>query len=391
MTAQGLLPTTATQGLLVVIAAFWVATLACGGPEFTPALVRLGAQVRASGEPWRMWSYAFLHGSWAHVFMNGFALWRIGQPLERLLGTQRFVTLYSLTALAGGVATSFTSAGLSVGSSGALWGLLGAEAILVLGPRPTLPPPLARRARGAVAQNLILNVVISFLPGINAAAHFAGGAIGMLLMLTVLAPGLPTWGDDGVRPGEPPDWLQPLAWLTGSALLASAAIAVVTGRPWALAAPGPTVEAQLAAGRIAVPAQLAPRTPDPAKDTVVFGNLLSDPAVVLASGIPLEPAELEEAREHPELLLAQPEATRTIDPPTSMRRDGRTLATARYVHKTGDLWESALVLMPDGDHGAPAEMLRIDAVLHARASQAWHGLATEIAASATPNNGAGRH
>ena len=374
----------ATQGLLIVIAAFWLATLACGGPEFTPALVRLGAQVRASGEPWRMWSYAFLHASWAHVGMNGFALWRIGQPLERLLGTPRFIILYSLTALAGGVATTFTSAGLSVGSSGALWGLLGAEAIVVLGPRPTLPPPVASRARGAVAQNLILNSVISFLPGINAAAHFAGGAVGMLMMLTVLAPGLPTWGDGGMRPGEPPGWLQPLAWLTGSALLASAAVAVATGRPWALAAPGPTVEAQLAAGRIAVPAQLTPRTPDPAKDTVVFGNLLSDPAVVMANGIPLEPADADEAREHLELSLAQPQGTRTVDPPTSVQRNGKTLATARYVRKTGELWESAVVLMPGGDSGAPAEMLRIDAVLHARASQAWHGLAAEIAASATP-------
>jgi len=379
----------ATQGLLIVIAIFWLATLACGGPEFTPALVRLGAQVRVSGEPWRMWSYAFLHGSWAHVGMNGFALWVMGRPLERLLGTPRFVILYSLTALAGGVATSFTSAGLSVGASGALWGLLGAEAMLVLGPRRTLPPPVARRARGAVVQNLILNVGISFLPGINAAAHFAGGALGMLMMLTVLAPGLPTWGDDGLRPGEPPGWLQPLAWLTGSALLASAAVAVVTGRPWALAAPGPTVEAQLAAWRVAVPAQLAPRTPDPIRDTLVFGNLLRDPAVVMASGIPLQQADLDEAQHHLELLLAQPEGTRPLDPPTSVQRNGKTLATARYVHKTGELWESAVVLMPAGDGGAPAEMLRIDTLLYARASQAWHGLSTEIAASATPSDRAG--
>ena len=38
--------TPATQGLLIIVAAFWLATLACGGADFTPALVRLGAQVR---------------------------------------------------------------------------------------------------------------------------------------------------------------------------------------------------------------------------------------------------------------------------------------------------------------------------------------------------------
>ena len=379
----------ATQGLLIVIAIFWLATLACGGPEFTPALVRLGAQVRAPGEPWRMWSYAFLHASWAHVGMNGFALWRIGQPLEKILGAPRFVVLYSLTALAGGVATSFTYAGLSVGASGALWGLLGAEAILVLGPRRTLPAPMARNARGAVAQNLILNVVISFLPGVNAAAHFAGGAAGMLLMLTVLAPGLPTWEDDGIRPSETPGWLQPLAWLMGSALLASAAIAVVAGRPWALAAPGPTVEAQLAMGRIAVPAQLARRTPNPVPNTVVFGDLLRDPAVVMAGEIPLERADLDEAQGHLELMLARPEGTRILEPPTRVQRNGKTLAAARYVRETGELWESTVVLMPGHDSGGSAEMLRIDALLHARATEAWHGLATDIAASATPSDGAG--
>ena len=100
--------TPATQGLLIIVAAFWLATLACGGADFTPALVRLGAQVPAPGEPWRLWSYAFLHGSWAHVGMNAYVLWRIGRPLERLLGTARFVVLYSLTALAGGLATSLT-------------------------------------------------------------------------------------------------------------------------------------------------------------------------------------------------------------------------------------------------------------------------------------------
>ena len=40
--------------------------------------------------------------------------------------------------------------------------------------------------------------------------------------------------------------------------------------------------------------------------------------------------------------------------------------------------------------GYLAEMLRIDTLLYARASQAWHGLSTEIAASATPSDRAGQ-
>ena len=377
--------TPATQGLLIIVAAFWLATLACGGADFTPALVRLGAQVPVPGEPWRLWSYAFLHGSWAHVGMNAYVLWRIGRPLERLLGTSRFVVLYSLTALAGGLATALTLKGLSVGASGALWGLLGAEAVLVLGPRPTLPPSAARKARGVVAQNLILNAAISFLPRVNAAAHFAGGLTGALMMLTVLAPGLPRWGEDGSQPGRAPAWLRPLAWLSGSALLASAAIAVLAGRPWALAAPGPTVEARLPSGRaIAVPAQLRAREDKTAGDPPVWGDLLGDPAILMATEIPVGEPGLDEAREHLDALLSQrPEGTGIVEPPTRVQRSGLTVVESRYVHRTGGLWESAVVLIAGDTGRSAAEILRIDVLLHAGASGAWRGLATEVAASAS--------
>jgi rhomboid protease GluP len=383
--------TPATYGLLITIAAFWVATLACGGADFTPALVRLGAQIPAPGEPWRLWSYAFLHGSWAHVFMNAYVLWRIGRPLEMLLGTSRFVALYSVTALAGGLATALASKGLSVGASGALWGLFGAEAVLVLGPRPTLPPTLTRKARGVVAQNLLLNTMISFLPRVNAAAHFAGGVTGVLMMLTVLAPGLPCWGEDKSRPVSVPVWLQRLAWLSGSALLASAVMAVVVGRPWALGAPGPTIDARLPSGRVlAVPTQLKARTDKTVGGSVVWGNLLSDPAVVLATEIPLGELPPGEAREHLDTFLGkQPDGTRIVEPPTRVQRREVTVVEARYIHKTGGLWESAVVLIPGGDTGGPAEILRVDVVLHARTGGPWRGLATAVAASANATDAAG--
>jgi hypothetical protein len=213
----------------------------------------------------------------------------------------------------------------------------------------------------------------------------------MLLMLTVLAPGLPSWEAEGRRPGTPPVWLQPLAWVSGSALLASAAVAVVTGRPWALAAPGPTVETRLPVGRIAVPAQLGRRAPRTVDDPFVFGDLLRDPAIVMAAETPLGEAAPDEAREHLDALLPQPEGTRILEPPARVLRNGATLAAARYVHQTGRLWESAVTLIPRGDAGTATEILRIDVLLHPGASGAWRGLAVEVAASATATDGAERH
>ena len=364
--------TPATAGLLGIIAMFWLATLACGGASFTPALVRLGAQVPGLAQPWRLLSYAFLHGSWEHLGMNAFALWRIGRPLEQLLGTARFVALYSWTALAGGLATLLVSNGLSVGASGALWGMLGAEAVLVLGPRPTLPAPVAQKGRALVVQNLLLNVVISFLPRVNAAAHFGGGIVGTIMMLTVLAPGLPRWGAGGRQPGTVPPWLGAFAWLSGSALVASGLIAVIAGRPWALAAPGPTVEVRLPSGHvIAVPAQLKAR---PEKDgTFIWGDLLEDPVVVTAEEVALSP---EKARQHPDTLLGSPpEDTRIVEPPALVQHGDVTVVAARYAHKSGTQWESAVALPP------ASPLVRIDVLLHPDARPAWRGLAAQIAAS----------
>jgi len=45
--------------------------------------------------PWQLVSYAFLHGSFNHLFFNMFAVWMFGTPLERSWGTQRFLSFYA--------------------------------------------------------------------------------------------------------------------------------------------------------------------------------------------------------------------------------------------------------------------------------------------------------
>ena len=99
-----------------------------------------------------------------------------------------------------------------------------------------------------------------------------------------------------------------------------------------------------------------------------------------ASGNPaVEPAHLLDA-----LLSQRPEGTGIVEPPTRVQRSGLTVVESRYVHRTGGLWESAVVLIAGNTGGSAAEILRIDVLLHAGASGAWRGLATEVAASAAP-------
>ncbi|MBU6147083.1 MAG: rhomboid family intramembrane serine protease [Actinomycetales bacterium] len=129
----------------------------------------------ASGEWWRLLTSAFLHGSVLHLAFNMYILFVLGRDLERLLGHARYLALYLLSALGGAVASYWLSnpAGVSVGASGAVFGLLGATVIA------------GRYLRADVTQALILiglNVVIGFIiPGIDWRAHLGGLVTGALV------------------------------------------------------------------------------------------------------------------------------------------------------------------------------------------------------------------
>jgi membrane associated rhomboid family serine protease len=87
--------------------------------------------------PWQLISYAFLHGSMAHIFLNMFALLMFGSPLEQqLFGTRRFTIYYfasvigaAVTQLAVQAATHSPYDTPTIGASGGVFGLLLAFAI----------------------------------------------------------------------------------------------------------------------------------------------------------------------------------------------------------------------------------------------------------------------
>jgi len=140
----------------------------------------------ASGEWWRLLTSAFLHGSILHLGFNMYVLFVLGRDLERLLGHSRYLALYLLSALGGAVASYWLSnpAGVSVGASGAVFGLLGATVIA------------GRFLRADITQALVLigiNIVIGFvIPGIDWRAHLGGLATGALVTLVfTTAAGLP--------------------------------------------------------------------------------------------------------------------------------------------------------------------------------------------------------
>lgn len=189
------LPTpTVTRTLVIAIVA--VAALGTTGAVdartfgLVPAVVGLG-------EWWRLITSAFLHGGLVHLGFNGLLLWRLGHMLEPRVGPGTFLGL-AASGMAGGglgivglswlvVATpidTFPAAGwilgagpmtITVGASGAVFGLMGA--VLVLYRRRGIDP-WSTTEGSTVGALVLLNLVLTFaVPSISVGGH-VGGLIG---------------------------------------------------------------------------------------------------------------------------------------------------------------------------------------------------------------------
>ncbi|WP_111764944.1 rhomboid family intramembrane serine protease [Nakamurella deserti] len=167
--------------LIVVNVVVFLITMVQGGGESSllrSPVFREGAlspMYVASGDWWQLVTSGFLHGGVAHIAMNMLSLYLIGVGLERFLGAARFVALYGLSLLGGSVAVYLLTEpnSLTVGASGAIFGLLGA--LLVIYKRLRLD----LRQLGVI---LALNAFITFtVSSISWQGHLGGFVVGAVV------------------------------------------------------------------------------------------------------------------------------------------------------------------------------------------------------------------
>ncbi|WHZ18573.1 MAG: hypothetical protein OJF55_000722 [Rhodanobacteraceae bacterium] len=141
---------------------------------------------------WQIVTYAFLHGSWMHIFFNMFALWMFGGPIEHLLGAKHYAFYYFFCAVTAAAAhllvAQFFMHGFypTLGASGAIFGLLVAFGVMY--PRMKmflifLPIPMP--AWVFVIGYVLLELFLGVTGTQEGVAHFAhlGGAVGGFLLL----------------------------------------------------------------------------------------------------------------------------------------------------------------------------------------------------------------
>lgn len=130
----------------------------------------------ALGNEWvRLFTSMFLHAGWLHLAFNMYVLFLLGPPLERILGHWRFLLLFVMCGLGGAVASYAFSPlrTLSVGASGAIFGLM--AAMIVVGRHLGYDV-------GQVVTLFVLNIALGFvISGIDWRAHLGGAAVGAVM------------------------------------------------------------------------------------------------------------------------------------------------------------------------------------------------------------------
>lgn len=223
--ARGLTPLRAfreapvSAALMAANVAAFAVTAALGAGRDEAVLLRLGALERShvwSGEPWRLVTAAFLHAGLFHLACNvtfGFPACRL---VERAVGGRRMLGLYLASAVGGSALSLVGQDGVSVGASGALFGMVGSVLALHLravgGWRPFLASRATRALALGIAATAALGTLLVPLDHLSHAGGLATGAAGAWLLS---------------RQQPARRW----PWLAAGAALAAAALAAAWPHP----------------------------------------------------------------------------------------------------------------------------------------------------------------
>lgn len=136
---------------------------------------------------WQPLTYMFMHGGPSHLLINMFMLWMFGNAMENYWGTRRFVFFYMVCGIGAGLLYMLLpTAGLTVGASGAIYGLLLAFGMTFPNEYVYLyflvPIKCKWMIIGMVVLELVEGIFFSF-DGIAHFAHLGGMLVGLLLIL----------------------------------------------------------------------------------------------------------------------------------------------------------------------------------------------------------------
>jgi rhomboid protease GluP len=158
----------------------------------------------AQGQWWRLVTCMFLHSGAVHLLVNMWSLRVLGPFVEQLYGHGTFFLIYVLAGVGGSIASCmWNPLGLSVGASGAIFGLLGAIIVFFLTHRRSMPAHVFRSYMQRMGLLLAINLYLGFsIPRIDNAGHLGGLVAGFVCGLAAFRPAGTPPVLDGTRLGR---------------------------------------------------------------------------------------------------------------------------------------------------------------------------------------------
>lgn len=133
-----------------------------------------------SHEYWRFITAGFVHIELWHFLMNALALINLGVIIDKIYTQRQYaIILFGSMILGNMVAYIMTPQAVAFGISGGLYGLMGAFIVYAIASGLIRNP----RVRSQLVYTIMINIFISFMPGISMAGHFGGLVGGALLGL----------------------------------------------------------------------------------------------------------------------------------------------------------------------------------------------------------------
>lgn len=178
-----------TSIILLVNTAFLIFTLISGGFSANN-LVDIGAiytpLMTGVGDYWRIITAGFLHGSILHFLSNMIiGVLTLSSALERLIGSKKFSFIYFGSMILSGLLVIFLSESnaVTIGASGAIFGVLGSLLYITLYRKDML----SARDGQSIRMLIVINIIFTLLaPGISVWGHAGGLIAGLLLSFLVI-------------------------------------------------------------------------------------------------------------------------------------------------------------------------------------------------------------
>lgn len=176
--------------MIIFVIMFCVTFILGNGPTDINTLIKLGANASyftKNGEFYRLFTCIFLHAGFAHILCNMYSLYVIGPQVESFFGKLKYLFIFIFSGISGSILSlAFASDNLvSVGASGAIFGLLGAICYFGYHYRVYLGNVL----KSQIIPVIVLNLFIGFcVAGIDNFAHIGGLIGGVFAAMAVGVP-----------------------------------------------------------------------------------------------------------------------------------------------------------------------------------------------------------